>query len=59
MRLDAMRLMIDVRNLVVTQWDYHPEVLDVGVTLAYQAYLISHPFPWFTDPLGGAVLAQQ
>lgn len=44
-RLDAGRSMIDVHNLVATQWDYHPEIADAGVTPAYQAYLISHPFP--------------
>lgn len=52
MRLDVGRLMIDVRNLVDTQWDYHLEVADAGVTPAYQAYLISHPFPQFIDLWG-------
>ena len=57
-RLDAGRSMIDVRNLVVTQWDYHPEIADEGVTPAYQAYLIAHPFPQFTDPVRRVVPVQ-
>ena len=44
--------MIDVHNLVATQWDYLLDVADVGMMPTYQAYLISHPFPWFIDPLG-------
>lgn len=58
-RLDVGRSMIDVRNLVATQWDYHPEIADAGMTLAYQAYLIAHPFPRFTDPVGRAVAVPQ
>ena len=50
--------MIDIRSLAAVQWDYLPEVVDVGMTPAYQAHLISHPFPRFTDPLGVAGQAQ-
>lgn len=51
--------MIDVCNLVAAQWDYHLEVADAGMTPAYQVYLISHPFSWFIDPLGGVAPTKQ
>ena len=56
--MDPGRSMIDIRSLAAVQWDYLPEVVDAGMTPAYQAYLISHPFPRFTDPLGVAGQAQ-
>ena len=47
--------MIDVHNLVVTQWDYLPTIEDAGMMPTYQAYFTSHPFPCFIDPLRMAV----
>lgn len=46
--------MIDIRSLAAVQWDYLPEVADAGMTPRYQAFLISHLFPRFIDPLGVA-----
>lgn len=37
--------MIDVHNLVATQWGYLPVVVDGRMTPAYYAYFASHPFP--------------
>ena len=57
--MDLGRSMIDIRSLATVQWDYLPEVVDARMTPAYQAFLISHPFPRFTDPLGMAGHAQR
>ena len=51
--------MIDIRSLVAVQWDYLPEVADAGMTPAYQAHLMAHPFPRFTDPAGMGRQAQR
>ena len=57
--MDPGQTLIDVRSLAAMQWDYLPEVVDVGMTLAYQAHLIAHPFPRFTDPAGMGRQAQR
>ena len=44
-RMDPGWSMIDIRSLATVQWDYLPEIEDAGMTPAYQAFLISHPFP--------------
>ena len=51
-RLDTGRCILDVRGLVLSQWDYMGEVADGGVTATYQEYFVSHPFPRYTDPVG-------
>ena len=58
-QMDLGRTLIDVRSLAAVQWDYLPEVADAGMTPAYQAYLIAHPFPQFTDPAGMGRQAQR
>ena len=50
--MDPEQTLIDVQSLAAVQWDYLPEVADAGMTPAYQAYLIAHLFPRFTDPEG-------
>ena len=57
--MDPGWTLIDVRSLAAVQWDYLAEVADAGMTLAYQAYLIEHLFPWFIDPVGMVRQAQR
>ena len=57
--MDPGWTLIDVRSLAAVQWDYLSEVADAGMTPAYQAYLIAHPFPRFTDPVGMGRQAQR
>ena len=57
-RMDPGRSMIDIQSLAEIQCDYLPEVADAGMTPAYQAFLIGHLFPCFTDPVGMVRQAQ-
>ena len=57
--MDPGWTLIDVQSLATVQWVYLLEVADAGMTPAYQAHLIAHLFPRFTDPAGMSRQAQR
>ena len=56
--LDMGWCMIDVRGLILSCWDYMGVVVDGSMRQEYCEYFSSHPFPWFTNPVGMGVLSQ-
>lgn len=48
--LDYQTVVRDTSALVVTPWDYRPNVTDAGADPAYLYERQRHPFPWFTEP---------